>query len=135
MFAVAVGPRPDPALLKAPATAKLAAPVKPLVGVNLRPLKPSAAVMKLLLLICVTPFVLKSVPLVIAVILKKVAPPFAVMTRPEVVCVLTCVPAFVTDGAGAKATALMLIAACRTASASEVQLMVTDGAPGSVLVT
>src|SRR5882762_4655502 len=85
-----------------PCTWKLPATIEFAVGVNFNPAPPSAAVMKLLLVIIVTPSFLKSVPPVMLVILKCVtsAPSTAlrVMTRPEVDCVSSLVVALVTDG-------------------------------------
>src|SRR5260370_1096914 len=71
-----------------PCTWKLPATIEFAVGVNFNPAPPSAAVMKLLLLITVAPSFLNSVPPVMLVILKCVtsAPStaFLVITRPLV---------------------------------------------------
>src|SRR5215213_10355286 len=104
MEAVAAGPRPPPLALVAPCTWKLnvlAGLDKFRAGVNRRPAPASALVIKLLLVIGVMPSFLNSVPFVMFVILKCVisAPStaFRVITRPEVVFVLTEVDAFVTE--------------------------------------
>src|SRR6266550_2030295 len=96
IVAVAVlPPRPLLVLFKEACTWKLPAALELFAGVNFNPALPSATVMKSLLFICVVPSFLKSLPLVMPVILKLVTSgPSAgliVMTRPDVVCVLTVV--------------------------------------------
>src|SRR5437588_3562889 len=84
-------------------------------GVNFSPALPSANVMKSLLLIWVVPSVLNNVPPVMFVILKLVtsAPSAALrlITNPDVLCVLTIVVAFVTDGVSATGLTVMVAVA------------------------